>query len=225
MNDHIKADAIIRAPHKNIYTALASAQMEMGPVVKGATNPHFKSKYADLSDVVSVALPPLNANGIALFHQIIRTDIDSFMRTVLAHGESGTEMTCDVPLIVAGNNMQAFKSATTYAKRIGVESLTGLAPEDDDGNAAASAPPAAKAAPAPSKGQPSRKAFEDLVMDLRRCDVPEDCDAWWRDSECKALRASLPSDWLADLTSQWTAHKASLIAKVAGDAQHPFAGG
>jgi hypothetical protein len=37
--------------------------------------------------------------------------------------------------------MQGMKSATTYAKRIGLESLSGIAPEDDDGNAAAKAPP------------------------------------------------------------------------------------
>jgi hypothetical protein len=38
--------------------------------------------------------------------------------------------------------MHGFKSATTYAKRIGLESVTGVAPEDDDGNAAAKSPPA-----------------------------------------------------------------------------------
>jgi hypothetical protein len=37
------------------------------------------------------------------------------------------------------------KSATTYAKRIGLESLTGIAPEDDDGNAAAKAAPKVEA--------------------------------------------------------------------------------
>ena len=47
--------------------------------------------------------------------------------------------------------MQGYKSATTYAKRIGIESLTGIAPEDDDGNAAAKAPP--KAAPTISAEQ------------------------------------------------------------------------
>ena len=213
----------LKVPHKNIHVALAAAQMEMGPVVKGATNPHFKSKYADLSDVVSVAMPPLNTNGIALFHQIIRSDGEAFMRTVLAHGDSGTEMTCDVPLIVAGNNMQAFKSATTYAKRIGVESLTGIAPEDDDGNAAASSPPADKAPPAPSKAAPSRKAYEDLVTDLRRCEIPADCDAWWKDSECQQLRSQLPLDWLESLKDEFKAHKASLIAKVAED-QHQLGG-
>jgi hypothetical protein len=63
------------------------------------------------------------------------------MVTTLTHGSSETEISCGVPLIVSKNDMQGMKSATTYAKRIGVESLTGIAPEDDDGNAAAKAPP------------------------------------------------------------------------------------
>jgi hypothetical protein len=63
----------------------------------------------------------------------------------LVHGASGTEISCDVPLIINKNDMQGMKSATTYAKRIGLESLTGIAPEDDDGNAAAKAAPKAEA--------------------------------------------------------------------------------
>lgn len=127
--------------HKNIYIALSAAQAEMGPVVKGAINPHFRSKYADLSDVMQVALPALNKQGIAAWHSTVIADGTTMMRTTLSHGESDTHINCDVPLIVAKNDMQGMKSATTYAKRIGIESLTGIAPEDDDGNAAAKAPP------------------------------------------------------------------------------------
>ena len=127
--------------HKNIYMALAAAQSQMGPVFKGAVNPHFKSKYADLADVMQVATPALNAEGIATWASIVTLEGEKFMRTTLSHGETDTHITCDVPLLVNKNDMQGMKSATTYAKRIGIESLTGIAPEDDDGNAAASAPP------------------------------------------------------------------------------------
>jgi len=126
----------ITASHENIYVALAAAQQEMGTVIKGAMNPHFKRKYADLADVMQVALPALNAHGIAPFAHIVTADGERYMRTVLAHGASGTTIECDVPLLVSKGDMQAMKSATTYAKRIGIESLTGIAPEDDDGNAA-----------------------------------------------------------------------------------------
>jgi hypothetical protein len=127
--------------HKNIYIALAAAQSEMGPLVKGSNNLHFKSKYADLADLVTAVRGPLNNNGIAFFHCIIRTEAGQDMRTVLMHGESETSIECDVPLIVSKNDMQGMKSATTYAKRVGLESVTGIAADDDDGNAAAKAAP------------------------------------------------------------------------------------
>ena len=127
--------------HKNVYTALATAQSEMGPVVKGAVNPHFRSKYADLSDVMQVALPALNQNGVSVWSSIVPIDGNNMMRTTLSHGESDTHISCDVPLIVSKNDMQGMKSATTYAKRVGIESLCGIAPEDDDGNAASKAAP------------------------------------------------------------------------------------
>jgi hypothetical protein len=128
--------------HKNIYAALAAAQSEFGKVTKGATNPAFKSKYADLSDVASVVIPVMNAHGCAVLHYMAWTCDTQCMRTEFYHAASSTSVFCDVPLIVDKGNMQAMKSATTYAKRIGLESLSGIAPEDDDGNAAAKAPPA-----------------------------------------------------------------------------------
>lgn len=134
--------------HKNVFSALAAAQATMDRVVKGAVNPAFKgegkpqgTRYADLADVVSAVRPALAENGLAFFHQMVIFDSKPAMRTVLCHGESDTSISCDVPLIVDKNNMQGMKSATTYAKRIGLESVTGVAPEDDDGNAAAAAAP------------------------------------------------------------------------------------
>ena len=147
--------------HTNIYVALAAAQSEMEAVVKGAVNPAFKSKYATLDDVVQVARPALNRHGIAFFHQPIIGEFGSAMRTVLVHGSSDTRIECDVPLLLGKNDMQGFKSATTYAKRIGLESLTGLAPsDDDDGNAAAASAPKVNAASAGIKD-----AWENAVLD------------------------------------------------------------
>lgn len=141
--------------HKNVFMALAAAQLEMEPVLKGAINPAFKGEgkpkgtaYADLSDVVEAVRGPLNKHGMAYFHQIIDGVL---MRTSLVHGESETRIDCDVPLLVDRQNMQGMKSATTYAKRIGLESVTGVAPEDDDGNAAAAAAPKHQDAPRPNR--------------------------------------------------------------------------
>jgi hypothetical protein len=123
--------------HKNVFMALAAAQSEMGAAKKSAANPHFKSKYADLAEVVEAVKPALTKNGLCFYHTIEVSDFGRYMVTVLAHGESETEIRCPVELIIGKADMQGFKSATTYAKRIGLESVTGIAPEDDDGNAAA----------------------------------------------------------------------------------------
>lgn len=152
----------------------------MGKVVKGATNPAFKSKYADLADVVAVVIPAITEHGLALFHTMARDEGGPVMRTTLAHGESNTFIHCDVPLIVDRQNMQGMKSATTYAKRIGVESVTGIAPEDDDGNAAAMAAPRQQ-----EQRQPPRIAEPDpaqiAVESLRKADTLDALAAIWRD--------------------------------------------
>lgn len=136
----------ITPKHANIYCAVAAAQLEFGAVTKGSTNPAFKSKYADLADVASVVIPVLARHGVCVIQYFAGESLGA-MRTEFVHGESETRVSCDVPLIVDRQNMQGMKSATTYAKRIGLESLSGVAPEDDDGNAAAKAPPRQMAAP------------------------------------------------------------------------------
>lgn len=153
--------------HKNIYMALAAAQTDMAGVKKGSVNPAFKSKYADLADVVAAVSPALNAQGIAFFHVVTSVDGDRVMRTVLAHGPSETMIECDVPLIVNKNDMQGFKSATTYAKRIGLESLTGVAPVDDDANDAVRAAPVF----ARKIGRAEMETLDDL---LQRTETPRE---------------------------------------------------
>jgi hypothetical protein len=126
--------------HKNIYAALAAAQMQMGKALKDVRNDHFKSKYADLSNVMDACLPALNANGIAVYQPTIDEDGQRYVKTVLAH-VTGETLECRVPLIVNKNDMQGYGSAVTYARRYGLMGMAGIAPEDDDGNAAAKAPP------------------------------------------------------------------------------------
>lgn len=132
--------------HKTVYHALIASQQEFGQVKKGSVNPAFKSKYADLADVASVVIPTLSENGVAVLHYPTTVGDMKCMRTEFYHADSGTKVWADIELIVDKQNMQGMKSATTYAKRIGLESLSGIAPEDDDGNAAAKYPPKAQAA-------------------------------------------------------------------------------
>lgn len=192
----------IAAKHRNVYTALAAAQSEMDTVRKGSVNPAFKSRYADLADVMSAALPAFNRNGLAMFHQMVRdASGELVMRAVAAHGESDTQIHCDVPLIVSKNDMQGMKSAVTYAKRIGAESLAGIAPDDDDGNAAVTAAPKAEAKPT----GPTDKALADARAQLDGATSLQDLQQRWM---------NLPTAIKADIgvTAAKDARKAALQA-------------
>jgi hypothetical protein len=126
---------------KGIATALAKAQTNMGKALKQANNPHFRSKYADLGNVMDACLPALNEAGIALIQPTGEDEHGRYVETILIHGESGESLTCRVPLIVSKNDMQGYGSAVTYARRYGLMAMAGIAPEDDDGHAASKAPP------------------------------------------------------------------------------------
>jgi hypothetical protein len=155
--------------HKTVYAALAAAQMEMGKALKDSTNPAFKSKYADLASVMDACLPALNKHGIAVFQPTVDDDSGRYVKTILAHA-SGEIVECRVPLIVSKNDMQGYGSAVTYARRYGLMGMAGIAPEDDDGNAAAKAPPKAPAKEAHASTEGIRDAWRDAVMDQ----LPED---------------------------------------------------
>jgi hypothetical protein len=128
---------------KGIATALAKAQAEMGKALKQSNNPHFKTKYADLGNVMDACLPALNAAGIAVIQPTGEDEHGRYVETILIHGESGESLACRVPLIVSKNDMQGYGSAVTYGRRYGLMAMAGIAPEDDDGNAAAAAAPKA----------------------------------------------------------------------------------
>jgi hypothetical protein len=129
------------AKHKGLYAALAAAQAEMGPALKDSTNPAFKSKYADLASVMAACMPALSKHGIAVLQPAFDDDGGRYVKTIFVHGDSGESTECRVPLIVAKNDMQGYGSAVTYARRYGLMGMAGIAPEDDDGAAAAKAPP------------------------------------------------------------------------------------
>ena len=126
---------------KNIATALVKAQMNMTKALKSAKNPHLKSKYADLGSVMDACLPALNEAGIAVLQPAGEDDTGRYVETIFIHGESGEQLSCKVPLIVSKQDMQGYGSAVTYARRYGLMTMAGIAPEDDDGNAASKAPP------------------------------------------------------------------------------------
>jgi hypothetical protein len=114
--------------------ALVKAQQAMGAVLKNASNPHLKSKYADLGSVLDACQGALHSNGFAIMQPCGKDEQGAYVETALAH-ESGDIFASRVYLVIGKNDMQGVGSAITYARRYGLLGMAGLAPEDDDGEA------------------------------------------------------------------------------------------
>jgi len=121
---------------KNIASALVKAQRAFGPALKSSTNPHFRSRYADLSACVEAVITGLNDNGIALIQQTHDSESGVCVETLFLHesGESLSAGKLHVP--ATKQDAQGYGSALTYARRYSLMAACGIAPEDDDGNAA-----------------------------------------------------------------------------------------
>lgn len=123
----------------NVYSALLRARAEFAPVVKGKTNPHFKSRYADLETVLDAVSEPLARQGLVLIQAPDVTAEGIVLVTSLVWTGSQEKISCRYPIVPAKpNDPQALASAITYARRYSALALLGIAPEDDDGNAASS---------------------------------------------------------------------------------------
>ena len=121
---------------RQIAAAFVKAQKQFGKALKTSTNPHFRSKYADLSSCIDAVVGALNDNGIGLMQRTYECKDGVLLETIFVH-ESGEVMECGM-LHVPASKMDAmgFGSALTYARRYSLLTATGLAPEDDDGLAA-----------------------------------------------------------------------------------------
>lgn len=140
------------AEHKSLTAALAAFQVDLPDVSKGSVNPAFKSKYADLADIVKVVIPALAAQGLAWVTIPDITESGPVLRGELRHA-SGETITSLWPL-PEGVKAQEIASWITYGRRYLLTAVTGVAPDDDDdGNAATSTPQRRQAkAPQPPAG-------------------------------------------------------------------------
>jgi len=138
-----------------LFAALAEAQGEIENASKNAANPHFRSKYADLAEVLNTVRPVLSKHGLSLVQSTGFNGELVTVSTVLAH-KSGGLIVSEAACKPAKSDAQGVGAATTYLRRYALAAMTGVAQEDDDGNAAAHSgkPQAvAKVEPKISEGQ------------------------------------------------------------------------
>ncbi len=120
-----------------IAAALAKAQGGMKSAVKDSLNPHFKSKYADMSSVKDAIGDTLVKVGIAVIqaHDILENGT-LVLRTRLIH-TSGQWLESTYPVRPVKDDPQGLSAATTYARRVTLSSILSIVSDvDDDGETA-----------------------------------------------------------------------------------------
>ena len=140
-----------------VLPALVKAKGAIGKVAKGANNPFFKSKYADLPAILDVVEPALAENDLAMFQPIS----GGYVITTFIH-KSGQFVSFEGQELVAAkqHDPQAMGSAITYARRYSLSSVLSInADKDDDGNAASAY---ARTNPAPAP--PAKVKLTDSAM-------------------------------------------------------------
>lgn len=129
---------------KELVTALAKAQAIMSGAKKDTDNTFFKSRYADLASCWDAARACLPANGLSVVQTTRPSDKDEVIVITRLFHDSGEWIEGELTLPVVKADAQGFGSALTYARRYGLCAIVGIAPEDDDANAAAKAKPDAR---------------------------------------------------------------------------------
>jgi len=138
-----------------LFAALAKVQGAIEGARKGTDNPFFKSKYADLASVWDACREQLSANGFAVIQRPVGDDPQIVvLETILGH-ESGEWISGTLTMKPVKADPQGIGSCITYARRYALASMVGVAPEDDDGNAA-------------SKGTPSSTITDKQAEEIKR---------------------------------------------------------
>jgi hypothetical protein len=142
----------------DLATALAKAQAKVQGAKKDAENPHFRSKYADLASCWDACREALTVNGLSVVQspRLINVGEGAWMvevETMLLHG-SGQWIRDAIAVPLSKMDAQGAGSAITYGRRYALAAFVGIAPEDDDANAAVGSHPAPAARPAAPPAAP-----------------------------------------------------------------------
>lgn len=120
----------------DLFAALAAAQAEVENAAKTSSNPHFRSKYADLAEVLNTVRPVFAKHGLSIIQATGFSGTLVSVETILGHSGGGY-LSSVASCVPAKTDAQGIGSATTYLRRYGLAAMAGVAQEDDDGNSAA----------------------------------------------------------------------------------------
>lgn len=185
-----------------IMPAFVKARAQFKAAVKDAKNPHFKSSYVTLDGVFDAITEALLAEGIAPMQQTAIEDARTVLHSRLYH-VSGQWIGSTYPVHPVKADPQGEGSALTYARRYALMALVGIAPEDDDGNAAVAATTKA--------GEADAAAAREWIEAIQQCDTPETLEALGAD----IAKSGLSSGAKLKVRSAFSAQKHAITPKAA----------
>lgn len=123
---------------KSLLVKLATFQKSCPPIVKDASNPFFKSRYATLDAIQHHIKDRLSAVGLVVTQPTVVVDGVPYVKSILYDVESGESIESLFPIVVSKASAQDYGSAVSYAKRYSISGLLNLTiqDEDDDGEGA-----------------------------------------------------------------------------------------
>jgi hypothetical protein len=173
-------DEIATRDTETLHQAMARAFAEIEAATKDSTNPHFRSKYADLTSVIEAVKPALISNGL-FFTQRPHPADDGVSVETFVHHRNGEQLSLGILYMPANKrDPQGFGSALTYCKRYGLQTAFGVPTEDDDGNSATAS---YTARPKQGVAAPANNGHDDRL--------PDDKGRGEGEMSSSALRASL----------------------------------
>lgn len=186
-----------------IVPAIIAAQKSFKPALKDSVNPAFKSKYVSLDSVLEAVTEALLNNGIALLQQTDRDDDGTtILLTRLIH-TSGEWVGSRYPVRPVKQDPQGEGSALTYSRRYSLMALVGIAPEDDDGNAASRSPKRDEPKAEPKLNEDE---FNELMTAVTEAQTVDELNRAGQ----HVAKAEMPSDAKAALRSAFTSRMADL---------------
>lgn len=170
-----------------IAAALTIAQAKLSPAIKGSTNPHFRSKYADLQAVWEVARPVLAENKLSIVQTFNESNGETVtIVTTLLH-ISGQYLRSALTLKPTKPDPQGIGSAITYGRRYSLSAMLGIvADEDDDGNAASQKPEGNQSSQPRQATPPTVKNWKDVIIHFGKNEnkmlgeLPKNVLAWYQ---------------------------------------------
>jgi hypothetical protein len=143
--------------------ALAAAQGEMNAASKDATNPHFRTRYADLASIMDACRAPLAKHGLSVTQLPGRDEAGQVTLTTTLMHSSGQYIGSTIGVRPAQENPQVVGSILTYLRRYTLASVVGVVSDDDDGEAASQPVRTASMAPRPQTARAEYTREEPVV--------------------------------------------------------------